>query len=169
MPAKRPRSRRLPVRDAVAAGGVVLRERDGRLEVVVAGRSADGTWVFPKGQPDGTESPEETALREVAEETGLEVRIVEPLGGIDYWFASSGVRFHKIVHFYLMEATGGDVARHDWEYDEVRWVPVEEAQHLLSFENYREMLRRAVAAHREVSTKRSGAAGQSPSPAPRSS
>lgn len=154
MPAKRPRSRRLPVRDAVAAGGVVLRERDGRLEVVIAGRSADGTWVFPKGQPGRAESPEETALREVAEETGLEVGIVAPLGSIDYWFASGGVRLHKVVHFYLMEATGGDVARHDWEYDEVRWVPVEEAQQVLSFENYREMLRRAVEAYRAVRAKR---------------
>lgn len=154
MPAKRPRSRRLPVRDAVAAGGVVLRERDGRLEVVIAGRFADGTWVFPKGQPDRAESPEETALREVAEETGLAVGIVAPLGSIDYWFASGGVRFHKVVHFYLMEATGGDVARHDWEYDEVRWAPVEEAQQALSFENYREMLRRAVEAYRAVRAKR---------------
>ena len=71
------RSGRLPVRDAVASGGVVLRERQGVLEVAIAGRASDGTWVFPKGTPDHGESIEATAVREVAEETGLEVRILE--------------------------------------------------------------------------------------------
>ncbi len=141
---KQIRSGRLPVRDAVAAGGVVVREHVGRLEVAVAGRHSDGTWVFPKGTPDDGETIEQTAVREVAEETGLEVRIVAPLGTTEYWFASRGTRFHKRVHFYLMEATGGDVARHDHEYDVVRWVPVEDARELLSFENYREVLDRAV-------------------------
>ena len=141
---KQIRSGRLPVRDAVAAGGVVMRERDGELEVAIAGRQSDGTWVFPKGTPDDGESIEETAVREVAEETGLEVRITAPLATTEYWFASRGTRFHKRVHFYLMEATGGDVALHDHEYDVVRWVPVDEARQLLSFENYREVLDRAV-------------------------
>ena len=140
---------RLPVRDAVAAGGVVLRDRDGRLEVAIAGRESDGTWVFPKGTPDRNETIEQTALREVAEETGLEVRILAPLDTTQYWFASRGVRFHKRVHFFLMEATGGDVSRHDAEYDVVRWVSVEEAREMLSFENYRQMLDLAVASWKE--------------------
>ncbi len=143
---KRIRSGRLPVRDAVAAGGVVVRERDGALEVVVAGRDSDGTWVFPKGTPDDGESLEETAAREVTEETGLDVEIVAPLGTSEYWFASRGTRFHKRVHFFLMRPIGGDVSRHDHEYDVVRWVPVDEARQLLSFENYREVLDRAVEA-----------------------
>jgi 8-oxo-dGTP pyrophosphatase MutT (NUDIX family) len=141
--------RALPVRDAVAAGGVVLRERDGALEVAIAGRESDGTWVFPKGTPDANESIEQTALREVAEETGLEVRILAPLDTTQYWFASRGVRFHKRVHFFLMEATGGDVSRHDHEYDVVRWVAVDEARELLSFENYRQMLDLALGAWKE--------------------
>lgn len=145
---QRARSVRLPVRDAMSAGGVILRDREGTLEVAIAGRDADGTWVFPKGTPDEGESIEETALREVAEETGLEVRIKAPLGTSEYWFASRGTRFHKRVHFFLMEATGGDVSAHDQEYDVVRWVPVDEARRLLSFENYREMLDRAIAAWR---------------------
>lgn len=146
---KHNRSGRLPVRDAVAAGGVVMRERDGRLEVAIAGRESDGTWVFPKGTPDGSESVEQTALREVAEETGLEVRILAPLDTTQYWFASRGVRFHKRVHFFLMEAIGGDTARHDREYDVVRWAPVDEARSLLSFENYRQMLDLAIAVWKE--------------------
>ena len=141
---KQTRSGRLPVRTAVAAGGVVLRDASGRLEVAIAGRQSDGTWVFPKGTPDDGESIEQTALREVSEETGLEVQILRAIGTTEYWFASRGTRFHKRVHFFLMEATGGDVALHDHEYDVVRWVPVEDARALLSFDNYREVLDRAV-------------------------
>lgn len=151
MPEKaRPRPRRLPVRDAVAAGGVVVREQTGALEVAVAGRKSDGTWVFPKGTPDRGESIEETAVREVAEETGLRVRVLAPIGTTEYWFASRGVRFHKRVHFFLMEAVGGDVADHDFEYDEVRWVSVDEARQMLSYDNYRDLLDRAVAAYEKV-------------------
>src|SRR5207249_6446616 len=80
------------VRDAIAAGGVVLRQRDGAREVVLTGRHADGTWVFPKGTPDQGEEIEDTALREVEEETGLKVRILRDLGTTDYWFAAPGER-----------------------------------------------------------------------------
>lgn len=148
MPARR--SRRLPVRDSVAAGGVVMRERDGELEVVVAGRASDDTWVFPKGQPAAGESVEETAVREVSEETGLAVQILAPIGATEYWFASRGVRYHKVVHFFLMEAVGGDVAQHDAEYDLVSWLGVAEAERRLSFQNYRDVLRRAVEAYAEL-------------------
>lgn len=134
------------VRTATAAGGVVMRPGEGGWEVVLAGRQSDGTWVFPKGTPDRGESIEETAEREVREETGLDVRIVRPLGQTDYWFAAPGERVHKFVHFFLMEATGGDVSAHDHEYDEVRWVPLAEARRILSFDTYRDVLDRAVAA-----------------------
>ena len=80
------------VRDAIAAGGVVLRDRDGTREVVLTGRYADGTWVFPKGTPDHGEEIEDTALREVEEETGLKVRILRDIGTTDYWFAAPGER-----------------------------------------------------------------------------
>ncbi len=128
----------------MAAGGVVTRRGERGLEVVLAGR--EGTWVLPKGTPDGDERVEETAVREVREETGLDVRIVRPLGAIEYWFALPRRRVHKVVHFFLMEAVGGDLGRHDHEYEEVRWVPVDEARRLLSFDTYREMLDRALAA-----------------------
>ena len=137
---KRPARR---VRDAVAAGGVVVREGEHGHEVVIAGR--EGMWVLPKGTPDQDERIEDTAKREVREETGLDVRIVRPLGTIEYWFALPRQRVHKTVHFFLMEALGGDTSRHDHEYDQVRWVPVEEARRMLSFDTYREMLERALA------------------------
>ena len=136
------------VRTATAAGGVVMRGPGDDLEVVLAGRESDRTWVFPKGTPDPGETIEETALREVREESGLDVEIVRPIGVIDYWFAVPGERVHKFVHFFLMRASGGDVSRHDHEYDHVRWVPISEARRLLTYDTYREMLDRAVEAAR---------------------
>jgi 8-oxo-dGTP pyrophosphatase MutT (NUDIX family) len=134
------------VRNATAAGGVVFRRSGDELEVVLTGRASDQTWVFPKGTPDDGETTEETALREVREETGLDVEILRPIGTTEYWFAVPGERVHKLVHFFLMRAIGGDVSRHDHEYDHVRWVPVHEARQLLSFDTYRDVLDRAVAA-----------------------
>jgi len=143
------------VREAVAAGGVVIRRGEHGPEVVLAGR--EGMWVLPKGTPDADERIEDTATREVREETGLDVRIVRPIGQMEYWFALPRRRVHKVVHFYLMEALGGDTSRHDHEYDEVRWVPVDDARRMLSFETYREMLERAL-----VGATRTGA----PTPGP---
>ena len=103
-------------------------------------------WVLPKGTPNGEEPIEECAMREVREETGLDVRIVRPIGEIEYWFALPRRRVHKIVHFFLMEALGGDTSRHDHEYEEVRWVHVDDARRMLTFDTYREMLERALVA-----------------------
>jgi len=128
----------------MAAGGVVVRDGARGPEVVLAGRVADGSWVFPKGTPDPGETIEETALREVREETGIEVRITRPLGTMEYQFAADGLRVHKVVHFFVMEAIGGDLTRHDAEYDDVRWVPVAEARRMLSFDSYREVLDRVL-------------------------
>jgi 8-oxo-dGTP pyrophosphatase MutT (NUDIX family) len=149
MPTTRAR-RTSRVRDAMAAGGVVLRGSGDDLEVVIAGRESDRSWVFPKGTPDPGETIEETALREVREESGLDVEIVRPIGKLEYWFAVPGERVHKIVHFFLMAARGGDVSRHDHEYDDVRWVPVAEARSLLTYDSYRDILDRAIVAAHEA-------------------
>jgi len=134
-------------RQSTAAGGVVLRGTEHGTEVALLGRANDGSWVFPKGTPTHGESLEQTALREVSEETGLDVRIIRPLGEMTYTFAAGGERIHKIVHFFLMEATGGDPSLHDAEYDEVRWVAVPEARRMLTFDTYRDVLDRALAEH----------------------
>lgn len=123
------------VEKAVSAGGIVYRKGAEGIDVVVCGRDSDGVWGLPKGTPDAGESIEETAVREVTEETGLEVRIVDKVGTVEYWFARDGTRYHKWVHHYLMEATGGDTSRHDVEYDRVEWLPVEDAMKRLSFKN----------------------------------
>ena len=103
------------------------------------------TWTLPKGTPDPGETIEETALREVTEETGLEVRILEPLRAIEYAFVQDGTRIRKTVHYYLMEPTGGDLARHDSEFERVRWVPFDEAPGRLSFATERELVADAAA------------------------
>jgi 8-oxo-dGTP pyrophosphatase MutT (NUDIX family) len=108
-------------------------------------RERDGvTWSLPKGTPEQGETTEQTALREVAEETGLSVRIVAPVGHIEYHFVQGGIRIHKTVHYFLMEPTGGDLADHDHEFEEVRWVALSEAESLMSFPTERRIVARAV-------------------------
>jgi 8-oxo-dGTP pyrophosphatase MutT (NUDIX family) len=137
-------ARKLPIEQAVSAGGVVWRKNaSGRLEVVVCGRRADRIWVLPKGTPDDGEAIEQTAMREVREETGLQIRLGAPLGTIEYWFTSRGVRYHKHVHHWLMEPIGGDVSQHDHEFDEVRWLPADEALTLLTYDGEKELILRA--------------------------
>ena len=110
---------------ATSAGGVVVRTTGTRREVLLGRRSLERErviWSLPKGTPQDDESLDQTAVREVSEETGLQVRIVAPLGEIHYWFVRKGVRFSKTVHYYLMEPTGGDLSAHDHEFDAVEWV-----------------------------------------------
>ena len=147
---------------AFSAGGVVYRRiltdmtpdttPDARpqghippVEVVLVGHPADDVWVLPKGTPQAGETPEQTAAREVREETGIQPRIVGDLGSIQYWFSRRGVRYHKEVRHYLMEAVGGDVAEHDHEYAEARWFPIDGAIARLAHENEAEVVRRAAA------------------------
>jgi 8-oxo-dGTP pyrophosphatase MutT (NUDIX family) len=135
--------RSAPVEDAVSAGGVVYRQSDGDVEVVICGRLGDGVWGLPKGTPDAGETLEETAAREVTEETGLQVKIADKIGVVEYWFARRGVRYHKRVHHYLFEATGGDTEGHDLEYDKVEWRPIDDAIKTLTFKNESDMLEKA--------------------------
>lgn len=135
----------LPVRRAVAAGGVVLRTGPGGdAEVVVCGRPRENLWVLPKGTPEPGEQLTETAAREVTEETGLTVTLGEKVGVIEYWFTAGGVRWHKYVHHWLMEPTGGSTADHDHEFDEVEWLETDEAQRRLTYDDERRILREAV-------------------------
>lgn len=126
------------VRRQVAAGGVVYRVGEGGLEVVVCGLDSPPLRALPKGTPAPGETREQAALREVGEETGLHVHIEDFIESIDYWFVApeeDGVRVHKTVYFYLMAALGGDLSRHDWEFDQVVWLPAEEALKALTYPN----------------------------------
>lgn len=138
-----------------SAGGVVFRVSAGvahspdtsatleDVEVVLVGYLRDDTWMLPKGTPAPGETVEETALREVREETGIEPRIIGDLGSIQYSFARRGVRYYKEVRHFLMLATGGDVTLHDAEYDEARWFRLAEGMKRLTYVNEAEALRRA--------------------------
>ena len=137
----------LPVVRAYSAGGVVLRHSDNGPELVLGLRRRDRRhpiWSLPKGTPDGDETSEQTALREVNEETGLEVRILDTIGDIHYRFVRDGRRIDKTVHYYLMEATGGDLADHDHEFEEVGWFEVGEADAMMRFPTERDILARAL-------------------------
>ena len=137
---------RLRTATATSAGGVVVRfeGRDRQLVVGMRRRDRDGvTWTLPKGTPIAGESREETAVREVTEETGLAVRITGPLESIEYTFIQRGTRIHKTVHYFLMEPIGGDLAQHDHEFERVRWVGFDEAPSLLTFDTERALVARA--------------------------
>jgi 8-oxo-dGTP pyrophosphatase MutT (NUDIX family) len=130
---------------AVSAGGVVLAElRPDAPVALVAHRSARGSlqWTLPKGAREPGESVEQTALREVREETGLEAELVGALDTIDYWFvwAPEQTRYHKFVHYFLMRAVGGDFAEHDHEMEDAAWFEPAQAREQMSFANERGLL-----------------------------
>jgi 8-oxo-dGTP pyrophosphatase MutT (NUDIX family) len=155
---------RLKSATATSAGGIVIRRAGGVPQFVAGSRRREGdayTWSLPKGTPHPGETTEETALREVAEETGLQVRIVEPLHSISYTFMQRGARIHKTVHYFLMEPTGGDLAGHDREFDQVRWVDLADAGAVLTFESERALIDRA--AERIVRPDPVGRAAPTPS------
>ena len=135
------------VEQLVSAGGVVYRVEGGHIEVVLCGRHAPVLWALPKGTPDDGESLEQTAIREVREETGLEVAIRAPLGSIEYWFLRTQglIRCHKTVHFYLMSSIGGSISLHDPEFDVVRWFPEGEALQAMTHVNEVRVVEKALA------------------------
>jgi 8-oxo-dGTP pyrophosphatase MutT (NUDIX family) len=100
-------------------------------------------WGLPKGLVERGESPEETALREVEEETGFEGKLQDSLGEIGYWYVWEGVRVRKTVHFFLMEAIGGDASRRDREMEEVAWFPLADVEEAAGFASEKQVLARA--------------------------
>lgn len=129
----------------VSAGGVVYRMGESGTEVALCGRSRGGTWNLPKGTPDDGETIEQTALREVLEETGLVAEIEASLSTINYWFAAAdrSVRYHKHVHFFLMGMRGGSLEDHDPEFDLVRWFSLKGALGALTYESEVDVVREA--------------------------
>lgn len=132
----------------VSSGGVITRVVGDAVEVILVGRARPERWSIPKGTPLSGETLEQTAMREVREETGLRVRILERLGEIAYRFSVRGVRHHKTVHFYLLEATSGSINDHDWENDFVAWVGEAEALRRISFPSEMSIVERAISRSR---------------------
>jgi 8-oxo-dGTP pyrophosphatase MutT (NUDIX family) len=121
-------------------GGLVVRG-DEVLVIRPAGRRVTG---LPKGGPEPRETPEETAAREVREETGITARVREPLGDVRYWYRRGGHRVFKTVHFFLCEFVSGSTDDHDHEVDEARWMPLTEARTALSYPGERALVERAL-------------------------
>jgi 8-oxo-dGTP pyrophosphatase MutT (NUDIX family) len=134
-----------------SAGGVLVRRLRGRwvMAAIRPGGKKQGVWALPKGLIGDGERPEETALREVAEETGAESRLVGKLGDVRYVYTWSGERIFKVVSFYLLRYSRGRLGdlppATAHEVDEVRWLPLEEAPRLLSYKGEKEMAERALA------------------------
>jgi 8-oxo-dGTP pyrophosphatase MutT (NUDIX family) len=104
-------------------------------------------WQLPKGLVAPGEAPEQTALREVREEAGIEAELVAPLDQIEYWYygqrRGKRIRYHKYVHFYLLRYLAGNVLDHDHEVNEARWVGVEQARSMLAFASERKVVEQA--------------------------
>jgi 8-oxo-dGTP pyrophosphatase MutT (NUDIX family) len=143
-----------PGRAGVGEEGSVLAEpgraglKAGCYEVALIRvlRARGGTaWALPKGWVEQGEEPEQTAVREVREETGLQTRVLRKVDEISYQFYSRADhdRISKTVHLFLLECLGGDTADHDTEVEEARWFPIEEAGQRLTYKNEREALEKA--------------------------
>lgn len=124
----------------------MVRRHRGGMEAALAARRTrrgDLAWGLPKGLVEKGEDPSQTAVREVQEETGLKAEIIQPLGDISYWYVWEGERIRKRVTFFLMKAVGGDMSLHDYEMEDVRWFPLEEAPRKANYSSERDVLRRA--------------------------
>ncbi len=128
-----------------SAGGVVVRG-DEMIVIVPVKRDANGDRVLglPKGHPDGDETAEQAAAREVAEETGVTAELVGELGETHYVYERKGKRVAKRVAFFLFEYRSGAVEDHDHEIEEARWMPLEEAARSLTYVGERSVVKRAL-------------------------
>jgi 8-oxo-dGTP pyrophosphatase MutT (NUDIX family) len=150
---RRPRrpGRPLPTVEETSAGGLVVDRAQGAARAAVIARlnrAGRVEWCLPKGHLEQGETPEQAAVREIEEETGIRGRVVRPLGTIEYRFSAEGRRVHKLVHHYLLEALGGTLTIEgdpDQEAIDVAWVPLQQLGELLTFPNERRIAREATA------------------------
>jgi 8-oxo-dGTP pyrophosphatase MutT (NUDIX family) len=131
----------------ISSGGVVFRSAGATCEVaLIRVARADGqAWTLPKGWVEKGEDLEQTAVREVREETGLQAKVLRKLGEITYEFYAKPERRRvlKTVHVFLLECLGGSIADHDDEVEEARWFPFDDAVKALTHKNERDMLEKA--------------------------
>jgi 8-oxo-dGTP pyrophosphatase MutT (NUDIX family) len=143
--AKKPYARRV---DEISAGGLVIDSSGskglliGRLDAKDQSRERL-LWSLPKGHIEEGESPEQAAVREVKEETGIDCEISKSLGVIDFWFMAGGKRIHKTVHHFLFREIGGQIAPQVSEVDDVRWFPLEEIATRLAYPDERKLIQRS--------------------------
>jgi len=126
-----------------SAGGVVVDHLHSDACAALIGkadRAGRATWTLPKGHIEAGETLEQTAIREVLEETGILAEILQPLGTVEYWFVLNNKRIHKVVHHFLMLRISGELSADDREVDEVAWVPLGELPERLTYANERRLV-----------------------------
>lgn len=140
--------------EQISAGGAVFRLNNSGIEFAIVSVKPSRRWQLPKGIIDEGETPEQAAIREVREEAGIEAELLDKIETIEYWYfgeyKNERVRFHKLVHFFLMEFVSGDVKDHDHEIAEAGWVSANEAVEMLAFKSERKILEKAVALIQKV-------------------
>lgn len=115
----------------------------GDILILVSQHSQHHGWVFPKGFIDGKETKEEAALREVKEETGIEGKIIKALEPVSYWYQYEGEKRKKTVYYFLMEYVSGDIKDHDFEMEQVEWLPVDQVEERLTYKSDKEVWKEA--------------------------
>jgi len=133
------------IKTQVSSGGVIFRVNNGVTEIALVAVKGGNVWCLPKGLVDRGEKPEETAVREVNEETGLKGKIKDRIGEISYWYYIKGenARCRKTVHFYLMEYMAGNTKDHDAEVDDAAWFPINDALNKVSYKGDKEIIEKA--------------------------
>ncbi len=119
-----------------SAGGIVVKKENGQNLILVSQHSQHHGWVFPKGLIGDhikDEKKEETALREVEEETGAKGKIIKPLTPVEYWYQFEGEKIKKTVYYFLMEFVDGDINKHDFEMEKVEWLAEDEVENRLTY------------------------------------
>jgi ADP-ribose pyrophosphatase YjhB (NUDIX family) len=141
---RRPAPRLARVDETSAGGLVVDRSGPEPRAALIARHDRRGrlVWSLPKGHVEDGETPEQAAVREVEEETGIRGTVVAPLGTIDFWFVADQRRVHKTVHHFLLEAAGGELSDADIEVVEVAWIPLSEVSDRLAYADERRLLER---------------------------
>lgn len=134
--------------DETSAGGLVIDVSGKRGLLIGRIDQKDSSrekllWSLPKGHIEEGETPEEAAIREVAEETGIQSEVAKSLGVIDFWFMASGKRIHKTVHHFLFKEVGGHLSPQVSEVDEVRWFPLEEIVERLAYPDEKKLIARS--------------------------
>lgn len=132
-----------------SAGGVVYRKnKNGNIDILIGQHSGHHKWVFPKGligdKKDG-EGKEETAIREVQEETGITGKILHQLSPVTYWYLWKGEKRKKTVYYFVMEYLSGKTEDHDWEMEKVEWLPIEKITERLNFSGEKKIWQEAKA------------------------
>ena len=151
-PSKNPAAKKAPAKrvyakrvDEVSAGGLVI-DSTGTKGLLIGRRDLKDQsrerllWSLPKGHIEEGETPEQAAIREVAEETGIQSEIARELGVIDFWFMAGGNRIHKTVHHYLFIEVGGELAPQITEVDDVGWFPLNEIVELLAYPDEKKLI-----------------------------